>query len=652
MRRVSFCLAFVLMVARVTTAAPPQLPSVDPTTSFDSTNDGGGPRIHRVYVPTPTGQEVDSIVPSGSGFANPLANMTYHGASVMTSVTAYTIFWVPPGRNVSPAYQSLINRYFQDIGGSSFFGIVTQYYQEPPRQYIQNASTLGGTWVDTAPYPNTVLLESDLQQEVQKAIAVNQWPTGYNVMFFVYTARGVESCLNDYSACTPGEAQVLGRPGYCAYHSAYGTVAQPVIWANMPYGATWNGNPAGQCTALSQFPNDADSDITISTTSHEHFEAVTDPVFYRDVNGLQYYGWTDTDGGSGEIGDKCAYRYGAIQSDGGNVTLNGHRYVIQQEWSNWAFNGAAYSGCALSYSPRRFRVRGDFDGDGKAEITVFRPSTGEWFARLSSLGFSTTSFWRVQWGLPGDIPIAGDFDGDGVTDLTVWRPSTGTWYVRYSSLGYDIARAAVFQWGLPGDVPLAGDFDGDGKTDLTVWRPSTGTWYVRYSTLGYDVASAAAFQWGLPGDVPIVGDYDGDGKAELTVWRPATGEWFARLSSLGFSATNFWHVQWGLPGDIPIAGDFDGDGVTDLTVWRPSTGTWYVRYSSLAYDIARAAVFQWGLPGDEPLARDFDGDGKTDLVVWRPSIGGWFILFSSEGYAVGGSAYFQWGLSGDLMVEP
>jgi hypothetical protein len=302
-------------------------------------------------------------------------------------------------------------------------------------------------------------------------------------------------------------------------------------------------------------------------------------------------------------------------------------------------------------------LRGDFDGDGKTDIAVYRPATGEWFLRLSSQGYTVAAGnWYFQWGIPGDVPITGDFDGDGKTDISVYRPSTGEWLIRLSTQNYAVAVGNwYFQWGIPGDVPITGDFDHDGKTDIAVYRPSTGEWYIRLSTQNYAVAAGNwYFQWGITGDQPVAGDFDADGKTDIAVYRPSTGEWYIRLSTQNY-AIGFgnWYFQWGVPDDQPVAADFDGDGKTDIAVYRPATGEWLLRLSTRNYAVAAGNwYYQWGVPGDVTLRGDFDGDLKTDIAVYRPVTGEWYIRLSTQGYAVGfGNWYYQWGVPGDLSLR-
>jgi hypothetical protein len=139
----------------------------------------------------------------------------------------------------------------------------------------------------------------------------------------------------------------------------------------------------------------------------------------------------------------------------------------------------------------------DFDGDGKDDFAIFRPTLGIWAVLLSSKQQSELLI--KQWGLPGDYPMPGDYTGDGKADLVVWRPTDGNWFICSSSIDFDCSQPTIAQFGLPGDSPIEGDFDGDRILDQAVWRPSNGNFYFRSSISGLVFER----QWGLPGDIPL-----------------------------------------------------------------------------------------------------------------------------------------------------
>jgi len=80
-------------------------------------------------------------------------------------------------------------------------------------------------------------------------------------------------------------------------------------------------------------------------------------------------------------------------------------------------------------------------------VTVFRPSNGTWYIRNSLTGLDQ----GLVWGGVGDVPVVGDYDGDGKTDAAVFRPSTSISYVRPSSTP---GAPGFHQWGTTGDIPI------------------------------------------------------------------------------------------------------------------------------------------------------------------------------------------------------
>lgn len=260
----------------------------------------------------------------------------------------------------------------------------------------------------------------------------------------------------------------------------------------------------------------------------------------------------------------------------------------------------------------------DYDGDGKSDVSVYRPSNGGWY-----LNQSTNGFLGVQFGLSTDRIVPADYDGDKKTDIAIYRD--GDWWILNSS--NNSVRAV--QFGLAEDKPQTGDFDGDGKDDLVVYRPSTGVWYVLRS---FD-NNFTATQWGISSDIPLTGDFDIDGKTDIAVFRPSNGTWYIQRSLGG----NLF-VQFGANGDKPIAADYDGDGRIDFAVWRAPTRQWFILKSSNN----QADIKEFGNSTDVPVPADYDGDNKTDLAVFRSSNGTWYQQMSTQG-----TATQNFGLDGD-----
>ena len=270
----------------------------------------------------------------------------------------------------------------------------------------------------------------------------------------------------------------------------------------------------------------------------------------------------------------------------------------------------------------------DFDGDGKDDLAVFRPSDRVWY-----LNQSTSGFYSTQFGLSTDKPVAADYDGDGRADIAVFRD--GTWYWLRSIDGV----FAYGSTGQAGDIPQPG-FNGrffqncncPFTPGLMVFRPSNATFYIKapfqperaVNMDGITTTSA---------DQPVTADYDADGRDDVAIFRD--GDWFY-LSSNDFLRI---HYRFGLAGDKPVPADYDGDGRADYAVFRPSEGVWYVQKSTEGFYAVR-----WGLSDDLPVPGDYDGDRKTDIAVYRD--GFWYILFADGTYRIE-----KFGLAGDIPVQ-
>ena len=317
----------------------------------------------------------------------------------------------------------------------------------------------------------------------------------------------------------------------------------------------------------------------------------------------------------------------------------------------------------------------DFEGDGKTDYGIIRRagplSPWTWWINNSSNGAISTFNFGTS---PNDIPQPGDFDGDGKDDIAMWRntPQAGqvsAYYIVQSATN----TVRVIPFGQNSDVPLVEDYDGDGKDDLSVWRAPAvaqgagqATWYY-LGSLNNPNNNITYVSWGMRHgtqsdqvDDPYPGDMDGDGRADFTVQRRTD----ITVASLSTPATfhtllangNITYVNdFGFMGDRIVPGDYDGDGKTDIAVCRgfniSGNTTWYIRYSSGIPD--SSTLFGRGFNFAQG---DYDGDGKTDIgyfiVITTDTTGFWYISSADSS-----THFFRWGAmpaggagSGDLPI--
>lgn len=263
-----------------------------------------------------------------------MQRLVYHGGPVMLTATTYAIYWQPSSLQsgssdaVPASYDFLLTRFFEDVGGHGLFTDVTQYYEGngTNRRYIENTGSFGGTYLDTDPYPPAgkycrqevdCVTEVQLQAEIERIMVKQGWTAGRGHVFFIFTAKGEDTC--DSSGCASASN------GWCGSHYDAPVTGSYLVYAVLPF-----DDPAGcgnyQNGGFLPSPNnDRFADDEISTSSHELFESVTDPL------GTAWF-----DNGGNEIADKCDAATLPLTWDGGtaNQSWNGHFYTVQDEFDN------------------------------------------------------------------------------------------------------------------------------------------------------------------------------------------------------------------------------------------------------------------------------------------------------------------------------
>ncbi|MGQ9897983.1 MAG: IPT/TIG domain-containing protein [Acidobacteriota bacterium] len=289
-------------------------------------------------------------------------------------------------------------------------------------------------------------------------------------------------------------------------------------------------------------------------------------------------------------------------------------------------------------------------------IGIFRPNQAFFLQQSNAAGIPDIV---VSLGQAGDQPVVGDWDGDGKATVALFR--NGQFLIRNENIAS--APVTVVTFGQAGDLPVAGDWTGKGFDSIGVFR--LGVFFLRNTNTSGN--PDIIVNYGLPTDLPVVGDWDGNGSTTVGAFRPSTGFFFLRNeNSSGNADLSFFY---GLADDLPVAGDWDGDGVTTIGIFR--AGTFFLRNTNTA-GFADLAV-SFGQPGDIPLAGRWKtppflppGDFKTghSTIVWRNRSTGqnaiWvmdgtnfvrneLLPFAEDCWIIGGTADFNGDGNTDLL---
>lgn len=216
-------------------------------------------------------------------------------------------------------------------------------------------------------------------------------------------------------------------------------------------------------------------------------------------------------------------------------------------------------------------------------LGVFRPSTRQFI-------LNTDPITRITYGLSTDTPVTGDWNGDGKTEIGVFR-AVGTQGQFILDTDNDGVAEHRVKFGLASDKPVSGDWDHDNYDEIGVYRAvgSQGQFILDYTncdTIGTRTGVASSrINFGTSTDIPIPIDLNNDGTTEVGVFRPSTRQFIVKTNPVT-------RITYGVGTDKPVRSWFSHDGTSRIGVFR--AGQFIINNDPITR-------FNFGLSTDKPI---------------------------------------------------
>ncbi len=232
-------------------------------------------------------QSVPAVEEETGQVANTDPPALYHerGYGVQHSPHVYVIFWGSAWNEATgSALRAQLLKMYRDLTGSSFQGILTQYFDSTGRV----SSTVSvASYTDEGVAAPTSVNDEKIREEAAKAIATNGWPRELDSQFVVLPA--------------PGATYEAGfDTGFCGYH---GFVEEREFDRDYSYTfIPYVGDEPFHAGCIAYDEGENPDHVTSMAASHEYAESATDPG--TDT-------WFTEEGY--EIADICATRDTEVQ---------------------------------------------------------------------------------------------------------------------------------------------------------------------------------------------------------------------------------------------------------------------------------------------------------------------------------------------------